>query len=186
MEFCQPAPSACARGARVARSAQRQECSSLTLLLLSERAPSSWRDCGCTWALGTRSPRGCCVLSPGTSSRFSARGEAQMHCLHCCETPSALGDCCFSSLWSFLSQVCITELFSFCSFSLPLPLSVDCHLSHFTLSFSFAFSCLMCPFTSVSFCLSRPCPLQPASFNTGDRAQPLISVRVFLPTVYKK
>lgn len=39
--------------ARVPRTAQRQECWSLTLLLLSERAPSSWRDCSCTWALGT-------------------------------------------------------------------------------------------------------------------------------------
>lgn len=36
------------------------------------------------------------------------------------------------------------------------------------------------------FGLSRPCPLQLASLHTGDRAQPLISARVFLPTVYKK
>lgn len=46
-----------------ARSAQGQECWSLTCCSFP-RALSSWRDCGCTWALGTHSPGGCCVLSP--------------------------------------------------------------------------------------------------------------------------
>lgn len=41
-------------------------------------------------------------------------------------------------------------------------------------------------FTLVSFSLSRLCSLQLAPLNTGEAAQPIVSVGVFLPTVYKK
>jgi len=171
--------------------AQRQECGSLTLLLFSQRAPSSWRGCGCAWAprhmLGWRMhPFPWHLLLVHSAQRSSARGYAHMHSLHCCEARSALGGCCISLLLGLLITSLHHAAFFLLFFLLLSFFFVDCCLSHFTLTFFFVFSCLIHSFTSVSFSLSRPCPLQPAPLNTGEAAQPLISVGVFLPTVYKK
>lgn len=116
----------------------------------------------------------------------SACGYAQMHSLHRSKILST-GGCCFSSLLelvitslhhaAFRLLFFLLSSFFFVCRLLPVPLHAQ---------FPLIFSCLIYSFTSVSSSLSRTCPLQTAPLNTGEAAQPLVSVGVFLPTVYRK
>lgn len=120
-------PSARARGGWVPCSArthaQRQEGASLTLLLFSESALSSWKGCGCTWAPRHMLGWG---LRPFPWNLLLVRSRARRVGKHGCILCAAVRHAqhweaaAFPHFWSFLSPVCIMQLSSSCSFSFPL------------------------------------------------------------------
>lgn len=145
--------------ARAHTHAQRQERASPTFLLFPESPLSSWRGCGCTWPpwhmLGWRlRPFPWNLLQVHSTQQSSAHGYAQMHCLHCCETHSALGGCCFSLLLkllitslhraAFLLFFLLSSFFVVCRL-LPVPLHSQLLLHLFLLN----------PFFHLSFFLSK-------------------------------